>query len=335
MKVFFYILFIVIIIKIYFYKKSNFWKFEPVFFKNKNLQNQQIIKTNLSFYENNYELAIYKNSIPINIQNIYKNQYYKKNSFNIKNLNSEEFFLFSIYSKKSPLNTIGHIIFSPHNIYINNILYKSYYVDYLLIEENYRNQNLLKILIKKVVNYLYEKEKVLVYFFKIDIKQLPFNHFYKDDVYSFNRHDFERLKTLYNFKELDVKINQIEDFLKSEYNKNFIIKSFLDFNILNNKIQNKNITIFNHLNFFIITIPKIYFNNDNCKKYLEIVYLTSNTPLEIFYNFLKIIFKEYTDIFINLKDNNYREFGLKYEYSTHYYLYNYNLNEVKEKLLIV
>jgi hypothetical protein len=343
MKVFFYILFITIItLKIYFNKKSNFWKYEPVFLKNnisQNLQkNQQIIKTNLSFQEKNYELLIHKNSIPINIQNIYKNQYYKKNSFNIKNLPSD-FYLFSIYSQNSPIKkkNIGHIIFSPHDIYINNILYKSYYVDYLLIEEKYRNQNMLKILIKKVVNYLYEKEKILVYFFKIDIKQLPFNNFYKENVYSFDKTDFERIKILYNFKEIEIKKNQIEDFLKNEYNKNFIIKSFLDFNILNNKIQNNKIIILNHLNFFIITIPKIYFNTKDTKhkKYLEIVYLSSNITPEIFYNFLKIIFNEYTDIFINLKENIFEEFGLKYEYTSHYYLYNYKLDKVNEKLLIV
>jgi hypothetical protein len=293
MKVFLIFIIIIYFFIYFFYKKkSNFWKFEPVHSKKFG-----IIKSNLLFNENKFNLQLIENKMPKNIENIYKNLYYKKNSFNISNLPSK----FKLFILKKYNNIIGSIIFIHHPIFINNTYHNSYYVDYLLIDEKYRNQNYLKILIKKSVNYLFEKENILIYFFKIDIKKLPFDNFYKEDVYSYNKNTFEKIKFLYNFENIKIEKNNINNFLKNEYNnnKNFQIKSFLNFNLLNQKINNNEIFILNFDKYFIINIIKIY----DDKKYIEIIYLSQNTPINIFYNFLKVIFNNYTEIFIYLKNN--------------------------------
>jgi hypothetical protein len=322
MKVFLIFIFIIFIYIFIFYKKSNFWKFEPVHSKKIG-----IIKSNLLFNENNFNLQIIENNIPQNIQNLYKNLYYKKNSFNISNLPSK----FKLFILKKYNNIIGSIIFIHHPIFINNIFYNSYYVDYLLINNKYRNKDYVKILIKKCVNYLFEKENILIYFFKIDIKKLPFDNFYKEDVYYYNKNTFEKIKLLYDFKNIKIEKNNVNLFLKNEYNKKFQIKSFLNFNLINQKINNNEIFILNFKNYFIICLFKIYCD----KKYIEIIYISQKTPLFIFYNFLKYLFIDYTEIFIYLKNNNYKEFGLKYEYSVNYYLYNYKIQNVENKLLLI
>jgi len=323
MKVFLiFIIIILIYIFIYYNKKSNFWKFEPVHSKNNG-----IIKLNLLFNENNFNLQIIENYIPQNIQNLYKNLYYKKNSFNISNLPSK----FKLFILKKNNYIIGSIIFIHYPILINNNFHNSYYVDYLLINDNYRNKDYVKILIKKCVNYLFQKENILIYFFKIDIKKLPFDNFYKEDVYSYNKNTFEKIKLLYDFKNIKIEKNNINKFLKNEYNKNFKIKSFLNFDLLNKKINNNEIFILNFQNYFIICLLKIYFD----KKYIEIIYISKNTPLFILYNFLEYIFKDFTEIFVYLKNNNYKEIGLIYEYSVRYYLYNYKIDKVENKLLLI
>lgn len=219
---------------------------------------------------------------------------------------------------------IGFILCYPVNIIAFDNLIRFYYVDYLCIHRDFRNNNLASLLISELLMSFSNTQPFL---FKKDTKQLPFLPFYTSHYY---------------YKSLYFKYNTPSNYTIND-------TSNVDYELYNNVISHINPSIvINHdniignvLNIYDnktnILVCNVVWNNSTWKtgnKIVEIDYILStindyNLYVSICQYFYSHNFKDLLIPAISCNMNFIKIYNCETANLLNYYTYNYNLPKIK------
>lgn len=294
------------------------------------------LKSNQKILLNNYSIT----KIKLFLQNNFSNNYNTNNNY-----------LDYILRKKHAVNIsllednkiIGFIHSSPILVYIDKKLVKFKYVDYLCIDEKYRDNYMATILIASIIKVEKRTQPIM---FKKDYSRLPYQHFISSNYYI---NDLRKLiptvskqiqeLTPFNFyKYYDYTNKLLERYhIKSLYTKReffnlFLGKTLMNYIIVNNSNGNKTI---------IIGKKNIYRKDNivlNCfeidliigeLRYLKAVNHELSNYLKLNgYNYICVAAIGSNIKFI--KDNSYKKHSKVY-----YYTYNYCMPDIKASECVI
>jgi hypothetical protein len=241
----------------------------------------------------------------------------------------------SLYHKDQ---LIGTIIGRPIILKIDRNIVEGFYVDFLCVHRDYRNQQLAPKLISKLL-FEWKKYKLDIHIFKIDNNPLPFDHIGCFNYYYYDLSKKSSIK-MDNIVLKDVQIEKLNDkYLEKAYNyfydyiskykmyQVFTLEEFKYYHISNKNIETF-ITIDNDkiTGFFTFTKMKYKhpFKENTIAKCVELTYFLSDN-VDTIYNFIdhfkKYDFLIFLDVMQNRKLTNILDVDKGHK--TYYQLYNF------------
>ena len=296
MKYYKVIFIIIIIIYLYYYLKStyfnkhSYWDSQPVsrkYSKNGNLT-RDLPKALLSkeFIIKGYDIN--NNSIFTHIQKHINTQFIKNYHYKLEYLrwSCSEKLMHNLALLDKNNSIIGTISVKPTNLVVNYKMLNTGYVDYLAINQNYRNKRLAPVLISNLI----AKNNFKTYIFKIETKPLPFDYMCKYRYYVYDL-EKETFSTTNRFDDLQLsEINDTYDYYSSK-SKHYKLYQQYDLSSFKKMFYHKNKEVINtligkdtngNINCFICYFITDFKHNGNLLKIAEIIcYLSDNIVEDI------------------------------------------------------
>ena len=338
---------IILILFLMIKKPHNFWSKQPVMrnYDNKNLEIIGFIP--------DFKLNFNKSNISYRFSNNIEDSYkFVNKNFNLNYNIDYNYFKYCFTKNKSKnidfiLNNkiIGFI----HCEYINIVYYNKTiginFVDFLCVEDKYRNKNLASLIIATLLNSF--KNKNSYFLFKIEGYSLPFKSVIKT-YYYYNKLQFSNIATnIINVKDLSnqdiLKIYKIYTNLINKYvihihyNYDSFYKVFVKCNINSLLIINHNL----NNSIFIIGKKSEYKVDKKAFNCFDIEYILGNTKDAIDINnklsnyLISNNFKYYSIAEIGDNYNFISKNNLQKTQKLYYYTYNLNLPLTKKELFIL
>uniref|UniRef100_A0A6C0IY63 glycylpeptide N-tetradecanoyltransferase n=1 Tax=viral metagenome TaxID=1070528 RepID=A0A6C0IY63_9ZZZZ len=329
-------------------KKHKFWTKQPV----SRTDNKSIgliaynPRFNINLY-NKYKFKFIKvNQNTIDFIDMHFSDYnkynyrYLYNSLNQKNCYNIGLYLFN--------NLIGFIHAKPVQLLLDNKYLDVFYVDFLCVHKNYRNNNLAVYLISYLINQCNSQQ---IFIFKKDNNKLPFNYLNKTNYYYNFIEKYEKKKIKKNIILLDnnnkdiinkvykfinllkkdfvcVNLYNIEYFMKNYYynNSKNIFVEFNEYNqIISVFVTVNNYFVYEKKKLMTLDIENIYISSVNLNNTLLFDYLINYCQLEKI-DIITCIDNMHNTFFI-------KKYNLLKSMNLYYHMYNYHYKKLKNKAM--